>query len=146
MDTTDKEIQFDENGICNHCINYYLRLEKEVFVGEERVIRLNRIVSKIKDEGKNKDYDCIAGLSGGVDSTYTVLNLKKLGLRPLVVHLDNGWNSELAVDNINRTLKTLGFDLFTHVIDWEEFRDIQLSYLYASVINCEVPTDHAINA
>jgi hypothetical protein len=85
-------------------------------------------------------------MSGGVDSTYVIHQLCRLGLRPLAVHFDNGWNSELAVDNMKRTLEQLRVDLHTEVVDWEEFRDLQLSFLRASVPNCEIPTDHAITA
>jgi N-acetyl sugar amidotransferase len=103
-------------------------------------------VQQIKEEGRGKEYDCIVGVSGGIDSTAVAYEAKKLGLRPLAVHFDNGWNSELAVDNINRTLESLGIELYTHVVDWEEFKDIQLSFLNASLANCELPTDHGISA
>jgi N-acetyl sugar amidotransferase len=106
---------------------------------------LQEIVSKIKQEGKGKQYDCITGISGGVDSTYLSLQAKKLGLRPLIVHFDNGWNSELAVKNIENIISKLGFDLYTLVVDWHEFKDIQLSYIKASVVDIEAVTDHAIN-
>lgn len=146
MDTTDPEITFDENGYCNHCVQYYQRAVNEVFSEAEGEAILQSIVAKIKQEGKGKEYDCIIGVSGGVDSTAVAYHVKKLGLRPLALHLDNGWDSELAVDNVKRLLDTLEIDLYTHVIDWEEFRDLQLSFLKASVANCEIPTDHAINA
>ena len=100
----------------------------------------------IRAAGKDKRYDCVIGVSGGVDSTYVAWLVKDLGLRPLAVHLDNGWNSELAVANIEKTLKTLGIDLYTHVIDWAEFRDLQVSFLKGSTPDGEVPTDHAILA
>ncbi|MBM4076522.1 MAG: N-acetyl sugar amidotransferase, partial [Planctomycetes bacterium] len=122
------------------------RARNELFVGREREIQLEKMVDTIKREGRGRDYDCIIGVSGGVDSTMVAYHMKQLGLRSLAVHLDNGWNSELAVCNIKQTLDTLGIDLITHVIDWEEFRDLQLSFLKASVPNCEIPTDHAINA
>ncbi|HRF25100.1 MAG TPA: N-acetyl sugar amidotransferase, partial [Chitinophagaceae bacterium] len=102
-------------------------------------------VDVIKKSGKGKPYDCIAGVSGGVDSTYLVYIAKQLGLRPLVVHMDNGWNSELAVKNIESVVNKLGLDLYTLVVNWDEFRDIQLAYLKASVIDIEVVTDHAIS-
>lgn len=146
MDTSDPEIQFDAKGECNHCRDYDSRASKELFVGTERELRLEKMVNRIKKEGRGRDYDCIIGVSGGVDSTMVAYHMKQLGLRSLAVHLDNGWNSELAVCNIKQTLDTLGIDLLTHVIDWDEFRDLQLSFLKASVPNCEIPTDHAINA
>lgn len=144
MDTSDPEIVFDENGVCNHCKRYDTMIKANVFTGEEAERRLNAIVAKIKQDGQNKEYDCVVGISGGADSTYNSYIAKKLGLRPLAVHLDNGWNAELAVCNIERTLKNLGIDLYTYVIDWDEFRDLQLSYLKSGVINIEALTDHAI--
>lgn len=144
MDTSDAEIRFAENGHCNHCIGYFERAARELPPPEEANRRLRSLVDRIKGEGTNKEYDCVIGVSGGVDSTYTAYAVKRLGLRPLAVHLDNGWNSELAVDNIKHTLEILGIDLFTHVIDWQEFKDLQLSFLRASVPDTEVPTDHAI--
>lgn len=144
MDTTDPDIMFDENGVCNHCHQYDLDIRRKVFTGETGHRRLQEIVNQIKRDGANRDYDCIIGISGGVDSTYVAYKVKELGLRPLAVHLDNGWDSELAVQNIERTLKTLSIDLHTHVIDWEEFKDLQLAFLRASTPDSEIPTDHAI--
>jgi N-acetyl sugar amidotransferase len=146
MDTSDPEITFSQDGLCCHCCAYQVRLRNELFTGEEAKRRLRSLVEKIKAHGRRKEHDCIIGVSGGVDSTMVAFHVRQLGLRPLAVHLDNGWNSELAVDNIRRTLETLNLDLYTHVIDWDEFRDLQLSFLKASVPNCEIPTDHAINA
>ncbi len=146
MDTTDPDIQFDENGMCNHCKNYYVRIANEVQSGKEGKSRLDEISAKIKAHGHGKKYDCVTGVSGGVDSTMVVYTLKKLGLRPLVVHFDNGWNTELANENVKRMLDILNIDLHTTVINWEEFKDLQLSFLKAGVPNCEIPTDHAINA
>ena len=100
----------------------------------------------IKKKGAGKKYDCLIGLSGGVDSTYVAYLVKKLGLRPLAVHLDNGWNSELGVKNIENIIRKLNIDLYTLVVNWQEFRDIQLSYLKASVVDIEVVSDHAIFA
>src|SRR6185437_10755473 len=103
-----------------------------VFKGEEAKLKLNNLVAQIKITGKGKEYDCIIGVSGGVDSTYVAYLVKELGLIPLAIHFDNGWDSELAVSNIEKTLDKLGIDLYTYVIDWEEFRDLQLSFLKAS--------------
>ncbi len=145
MDTSDGEIVFDANGVCNHCrraedlITTRLSLYKS-----GGAYQIDQVAARMKASGKGKAYDCIVGVSGGVDSTYAAYMLKKLGLRPLAVHFDNGWNSELAVKNIEVTLKTLGIDLHTHVVDWEEFRSLQLSFLKASVPDAEIPTDHAI--
>ena len=144
MDTTDPDIQFDENGICNHCRQYDNLMKKNVFTAAETGQELKKIIAQIKQEGANKQYDCIIGVSGGVDSTYVAYKVKELGLRPLAVHLDNGWDSELAVKNIEQVLKKLNIDLYTHVIDWEEFKDLQLAFLKASTPDSEIPSDHAI--
>lgn len=146
MDTSDPEIVFDEQGVCNHCTRYFVRVAGEVKRGADGEASVARIVDTIRNRCRGLDYDCIAGVSGGVDSTYVVYKLKQLGLRPLAVHFDNGWNSELAVANIKNVLDRLGIDLHTLVVDWEEFRDLQMSFLKASVPNCEIPTDHAITA
>ena len=146
MDTSDPEIQFDSAGVCNHCTQCLKRIEKEVKTGDEGAALLDALVSKIREHGRGKEYDCVTGVSGGVDSTSVLLALKKLGLRPLAVHFDNGWNSELAVQNIRLALDKLEIPLRTHVVDWEEFRDLQLSFIKASVPNWEIPTDHAIHA
>lgn len=146
MDTSDPDISFDANGVCNHC-HYHDRLYNELVPDRENAKRLlNELVKKIKEKGKNKKYDCIIGLSGGVDSTYVAYLTKELGLRPLAVHLDNGWNSELAIKNVENIVKKLQIDLYTIVIDWEEFKALQLAYLRAGVIDLEVTSDHAIFA
>lgn len=146
MDTTDPEIKFDENGICNHCKRYDELVRLKLLTGEERENKLKEIIDKIKRKGKNKKYDCIIGVSGGVDSSYAAYIVKKLGLRPLAVHLDNGWDAELAVGNIEKILKNLDIDLYTYVVNWEEFKALQLAYFKASVVDIEVVTDHAITA
>lgn len=146
MDMTDPDIVFDDNGVCNHCHNYEKNIQVRAFKGEEARLKLDKIVSQIKAAGRNQEYDCIIGVSGGVDSTYVAYLTKQLGLKPLAIHFDNGWNSELAVSNIEKVLKKLDIDLYTYVIDWEEFRDLQMSFLKASTPDAEIPTDHAINA
>lgn len=146
MDSSDPAITFDENGYCNHCRRYFSRVKTEVHRGEDGEVALAALVDRIREEGKGKDYDCVTGVSGGVDSTFVIYKLKQLGLRPLAVHFDNGWNSELAVANIKNALDRLKIDLDTIVVDWEEFKDLQLSFIKASVPNCEIPTDHAITA
>ena len=146
MDTTDPDIIFDAQGVCNHCRRYERIAAQRVIPPEDRERQFSLLVAQIKAAGASKRYDCIIGVSGGVDSTYVAWVVKQAGLRPLAVHLDNGWNSELAVSNIEKALNTLGIDLYTHVIDWEEFRDLQLSYLKAATPDGEVPTDHAIFA
>lgn len=146
MDTSDADITFDEYGVCNHCHSYVEKIDSRVYSIEERDEKLSTLVNKIKSKGKNKEYDCIIGVSGGVDSTYVAFLTKQLGLKPLAIHFDNGWNSELAVSNIEKVLNKLNIDLYTYVIDWEEFRDLQKSFLFASTPDGEIPTDHAINA
>lgn len=146
MDTSDPNIQFDSQGICNHCTAALERIKKDQWPAAEREAALQRLVNGIKVEGRHKEYDCIIGVSGGVDSSMTAYYVKKMGLRPLAIHFDNGWDSELAVNNIKNLLHQLNIDLYTHVVDWEEFRDLQMCFLKASVANCEVPTDHAIMA
>lgn len=147
MDTiSDPDISFDEKGICNYYHEYRKGEAEHVKKGAQGKKELEQLVSKIKEDGKGKPYDCIMGLSGGVDSSYVAYLCKQYGLRPLAVHFDNGWNSELAVKNIESMVNKCGFDLYTLVVDWEEFKDIQLSYIKASVVDIEVPTDHAITA
>jgi N-acetyl sugar amidotransferase len=146
MDTTDPDIVFDENGVCNHCHEYEEKRKLVDLPLEEKQKKLGAFVAQIKKDGEGKLYDCITGVSGGVDSTYAVYLLKQLGLRPLVVHLDNGWNSELAVQNIENIITRLGFDLYTKVLDWNEFKELQVAYLKASVLDLEALTDHAISA
>lgn len=146
MDSTDPEIMFSEDGICSHCKRYDVVSRTRLLAVGAREGELLNLVQDIKSVGHGKAYDCVIGISGGVDSTYVAWLLKKHGLRPLAVHLDNGWNSELAVANIQKTLDKLGIDLHTHVIDWGEFRDLQVSFLKASTPDGEVPTDHAIFA
>jgi len=113
-------------------------------LGERGRSDLDKIVNAIKKAGKGREYDCIIGLSGGVDSTLVAYKVKQLGLRPLAVHLDNGWDSEMSVANVEQIVKKLEFDLYTCVIDWEEFRDLQVAFFRSSISNIEIPTDHAI--
>jgi len=147
MDTSDRNIRFDENGYCNHCRNYIkimnnFKQDCELNGGTEKIIK--DLINKIKKKKKHPKYDCVLGISGGLDSSYLAYYLKSNGLNPLAVHLDNGWNSELSVDNITHLLKKLAIDLFTLVLDWQSFKDLQLSFLYASTPDAEIPTDHVI--
>jgi N-acetyl sugar amidotransferase len=148
MDTTDPDIEFDDQGVCSHCQRYDLMVKEIVDCASrgEREQALDDIVARIKEGSRGKDYDCIMGLSGGVDSSYIAYTAKRLGLRPLAVHFDSGWNSELAVNNIESIVKRLDIDLYTHVVNWEEMRDLQLAFFKASVANCDIPTDHAFPA
>ena len=142
----DPDIVFDDKGICNYYYEYKEAEKVGIFTGNEGRKKLESLAATIKEAGNGKPYDCLIGLSGGVDSTYVAWLVKDLGLRPLAVHLDNGWNSELAVKNIENIISKLGIDLFTLVINWQEFKDIQLAYLRASVVDIEVVSDHAIFA
>lgn len=144
MDTSASEISFDEDGICSFCKSAEELFSKFDLSAEERDKRFNNIFSQIKSA--NSKYDCILGMSGGVDSSYLAYLAWKKGLNPLVVHFDNGWNSEISVSNIQKILRKTGFDYEAFVIDWPEFRDLQRSFFLASVIDIEVLTDHAIFA
>ena len=143
LDDTVPDIKFDADGVCNYC-KIHDDMEKNHPLGEEGVRNFDEMISRIKHDGLKKRYDCIVGVSGGRDSTYTLYLAVKNGLRPLAVHFDNGWNSDIAVSNIKNATESLGVDLHTHVARWEEFKDLQKSFLKASVSDAEVPTDYVI--
>lgn len=143
MDVSDEAISFDTSGVCNHCRTFDEVTSKNWLPNAEGSKQLDAIYNKIKKENKNNDYDCILGLSGGVDSSYLALKLFESGLRPLVVHVDGGWNSELAVKNIESIINYCGWSLHTIVIDWLEMRELQLAYLKSGIANQDVPQDHA---
>lgn len=145
MDTTDPDIWFDEHGVSSHALRFDELHSATVRSAQrgERQGELEELVAAIKKSGEGRPYDCVIGVSGGVDSTYLALQAVRLGLRPLAVHFDSGWNSELAVANIHNLVTTLELDLYTHVVDWREMKDLQLSFLKASVANADTPTDHA---
>jgi N-acetyl sugar amidotransferase len=145
MDTTAGDIVFDADGVCNYCKKHEERVALAPFSKPGVEQKLGQVVSRVR-AGSTGEYDSIVGLSGGVDSSYVAYRAVKLGLKPLAVHFDNGWNSELAVKNIEQLVTRLGLDLHTFVIDWEEFRDIQRSFFKAHVIDIEMVTDHAIFA
>ncbi len=146
MDTSDQEITFDADGVCNHCTEYFELAKVLIPDPEEARRRYEAMMNMVIDSGKGKEYDCVVGLSGGVDSSYVAYLAKEAGLRALTVHFDNGWNSELAVKNIENIVNKTGFDYQTNVVDWEEFKDLQIAFLKASVANAETPTDHAFLA
>lgn len=147
MDTTDSAIFFDRNGVCDHCNNF---LNETLPAWNYSVIdnyKLKNLTVEIKEAGQGKDYDCIIGMSGGIDSSYlTYLAKEEMGLRPLVFHVDGGWNSQIAVNNIERLVDGLGLDLFTEVIDWAEMRDLQLAFFKSGVSHIDTPQDHAFFA
>lgn len=143
MDTiADPDITFNDEGICNYVFKYEERAKLRIFSHDPS--KLESMLTRIKNAGKGKEYDCLIGVSGGVDSTYVAYLTKRWGLRPLAVHLDNGWNSELSIKNIENALKKLNIDLYTHVLDWEEFKAMQIAFLRSSTPDLEIPTDHAI--
>src|SRR5580765_3819058 len=146
MDTSDPQIAFDQDGFCNHCIEFLdirARYQLKGDVGERE---LERLMDKVKRTGRGNTYDCILGVSGGVDSSYAACLIAERGLRPLAVHMDNGWDSSESVSNIKKITTGLKIDYQSYVLDWEEFRDLQLSFLKASVPEAETPTDVAIPA
>lgn len=147
MDTSDSKIVFDEKGVCDHCNDFYTNVKPNWNTDEKGRFDMQDIVAKIKKEGQSKDFDCILGMSGGVDSSYLLhLAVKELGLRPLVFHVDGGWNSELAVHNIQVMIDQLGLDLYTEVINWEEMKDFQLAFFKSGVPHLDIPQDHAFIA
>jgi N-acetyl sugar amidotransferase len=147
MDTTDSEIKFDDNGICDHCNTYYENILPNWHTDERGDKTLKEIVKKLKKEGEGKDFDCLMGMSGGIDSSYLLyVMVKKYGLRPLVFHVDAGWNSQIAVNNIERLVDGLGLDLYTEVINWEEMKDLQLAFLKSGVSHIDTPQDHSFFA
>lgn len=145
LDTTVPELVFDHDGVCQYC-NIYAELDALYPLNSKGEEKLKALIASIKKDGKNKEYDCILGVSGGTDSTFTLYKAIQLGLRPLAVHFDNGWNSKLAVTNIKKVCEKLDVDLFTYVVDWEEFKDLQISFLKASTPDAEIPTDIGIHA
>ena len=146
MYTSDPEIDFDVDGVCSHCRMFDKKIIGRWFPDEKGSILLDNIVDSIKFQGKNRKYDCIIGLSGGVDSSYLALKVKELGLRALALHVDAGWNSELAVNNIENIINYCNFDLYTEVIDWDDMRRLQLAYMRSGIANQDVPQDHAFFA
>lgn len=147
MDTSDLSIRFDNNGICDHCHDFYNIVKPKWNPNETGKKQLEAIVKTIKQKGKGNEFDCILGLSGGVDSSYMLhLAVKEFGLKPLVFHVDGGWNSELAVHNINVMIDKLELDLYTEVINWEEMKDFQLAFFKSGVPHIDIPQDHAFIA
>lgn len=146
MDTSDPDIVFDEQGNCNHCNEYYSSIRHKTYDENTSHELLNNLVAEIKRKGKNKKYDCVLGISGGVDSCYTAAILKEKGLKVLAVHLDNGWNTEIAVSNIKKVVDNCGFDYESYVLNWNMFKEVQKAFLKASIVDAEIPTDIAIPA
>jgi N-acetyl sugar amidotransferase len=144
MDSTVPNISFDATGVCNYCSEYLEQCHHVLYESPElKQVRLLELVAKIKRLGAGKRYDCIIGVSGGVDSSWVLVQAVKLGLRPLAVHMDNGWNSELAQHNIATLVQRLGVDLHTTVIDWHEYRQLMQAFFDADVIDVELLYDNA---
>ena len=147
MDTTDSKITFDEKGVCDHCNTFYKEILPKWHTDDKGDKALKEIVKKIKKEGESKDFDCLMGMSGGIDSSYLLyIMVEKYGLRPLVFHVDAGWNSQIAVNNIERLVDGLGIDLYTEVINWEEIKDLQLAFFKSGVSHIDTPQDHSFFA
>lgn len=147
MDSTcDPNLELDNNGVCKYCRNYDVSLIKTRKMVASQQGGLEGLFRKIREEGKNKEYDCIIGMSGGVDSAYVAYLAKKYNLRPLVVHVDTGWNSEVAVQNIEKLCKALEFDLHTIVLDWPTMKELQRAYMFSGLANIDVPQDHSFLA
>src|SRR5262245_46004449 len=147
MDTTDSAIRFDADGMCDHCAVFFGQIRPNWHTGAQGRNELNAIVSRIKRDGQGREFECIIGMSGGIDSSYlTYLAKEELGLRPLVFHVDAGWNSQEAVNNIERLVDGLGLDLHTEVIDWLEMKDLQLAFFKAQVQHIDKPQAHAFFA
>ena len=147
MDTTDTKITFDENGVCDHCNDFKNNVMPDWDTSAKGVGQLRKQIDGIKKHGENKDFDCILGMSGGADSSYLLhLVVKEFGLRPLVFHVDGGWNSDIAVSNIKVMVDKLGLDLYTEVINWEDMKEFQLGYFRSGLPNIDVPQDHAFVA
>ena len=147
MDTSDSRIIFDENGVCDHCLDFYSNVKPNWHTDNTGRLELESIINRIKRDDKNRDFDCLLGLSGGVDSSYMLhIAVKEFGLRPLVFHVDGGWNSELAVNNIQVMIDKLDLDLYTEVINWEEMRNFQLTFFKSGVPHIDIAQDHAFVA
>lgn len=147
MDTSASDIVFDEHGICNYCTGFNERIREPSFDNPGlKKETMGRLIEEIKRSGRGKRYDCVIGVSGGVDSSWVLVNAVRLGLRPLAVHMDNGWNSELAQNNIANLVRGLGLDLYTHVIDWHEYRGLMQGFLDADVLDIELLYDNAMLA
>jgi N-acetyl sugar amidotransferase len=147
MDSTDSLIAFDADGVCDHCRGFWEKIRPNWHTGEKGRVEMEALAERIRREGKGRDFDCIIGMSGGIDSSYlTYLAATEMGLRPLIFHVDAGWNSQEAVNNIEKMIDGLNLDLFTEVIDWQEMRDLQLAFFKAGVPHIDTPQDHSFFA
>jgi len=144
MDTSDPNIEFNENGVCNHCINFHENLKPNWHTDERGSLKLENIAKEVKQTSKEKEFDCIIGLSGGLDSSYTAhVVVNELGLKPLLFHVDAGWNTDQAVGNIEKLVDGLGLDLFTEVVNWDQMKNMQLAFLYSGIPDQDLVQDAA---
>lgn len=147
MDTSDTQIVFDSKGVCDHCTGFRLNVLPHWFPNDTGKAMFRELVDKIKLSGRGKPFDCIMGMSGGLDSSFLLhLAVSEFGLRPLVFHVDGGWNTDIAVNNVQMLVEKLGLDLYTEVINWEEMRDFQLAFFKSGVPHLDIPQDHAFVA
>ncbi len=147
MDTSDSQISFDENGVCDHCRGFKEHVEPNWHPNENGERMFAKVVEKIKQDGRGREFDCILGMSGGLDSSFLLHKaVKDFGLRPLVFHVDGGWNTDIAVSNIQALIEGLDLDLYTEVINWEEMRDFQLAFFKSGLPHIDIPQDHAFVA
>lgn len=147
MDTSDSKIVFDDAGVCDHCLGFKRDVLPNWHPDEKGAAMFREMVARIKASGQGKPFDCIMGMSGGLDSSYLLhLAVSEFGLRPLVFHVDGGWNTDIAVNNIQVLVDKLGLDLYTEVINWEEMRDFQLAFFKSGVPHLDIPQDHAFVA
>tara|TARA_X000001036_G_scaffold367074_1_gene352106 strand:+ start:2642 stop:3742 length:1101 start_codon:yes stop_codon:yes gene_type:complete len=144
MDTSDSKIVFDNSGQCDHCNNFYTNILPNWHPDSDSEKEMMDLAEKIKEFGKNKSHDCIIGVSGGIDSSYLVdIAVEKMGLNPLLYHVDGGWNSQQAVSNIESMVDYYNLDLHTDVINWKEMQDLQLAFFKSQVSSIDTPQDHA---
>ncbi|MBO4301338.1 MAG: N-acetyl sugar amidotransferase [Desulfovibrio sp.] len=146
MDTSDPAISFDTKGYCNHCTTALRRMADEYLPNAKGQNNISNMVARLRQDGQGGKYDCILGLSGGVDSSYLAWKSREWGLRILLFHVDGGWNTEESTHNVQTLAERLGYDLHIHTIDWEEMRDVQVAYLKSGLSNLDVPQDHAFFA
>ncbi len=146
MDTTEPSLTFDEHGVCNYCHRYDEQKALRGYRPGESERELDALVQEMKTAGQGKEFDCIIGISGGIDSAYLAYTAHRLGLRMLAVHVDTGWNSEIAVRNIERLCNQLNLQLHTIVVDWPTMKELQRAYLFSGLANLDVPQDHLLVA
>lgn len=145
MDTSDSTLTFDERGWCDYCRNFEKNIRPNWHPGERGIAEIAPMIEKIKEEGRDREHDCLIGISGGLDSSYvTYIAKEKFGLRPLMFHCDTGWNSDLGVSNIQKIIEGLDLDLVTEVVNWEEMKDLQRAFFLSQVSFVDTPQDLAL--